>query len=136
MQLLLQLWSRPGVRYIFFGGTIFLLELAIIALAQHAGASSVIAVGIAFWLGMVVSFTSHKLVTFSDKRMHYRIVSLQAGLYSLLVLWNFGFTLLVTAALQDHVPATVTRTIALLVTTVWNFYLYKTKIFRAHGERP
>ena len=31
-------------------------------------------------------------------------------------------------------PAVVTRTIALAITTIWNFYLYKTRIFKNSDE--
>jgi putative flippase GtrA len=52
-----------------------------------------------------------------------------------LVAWNFVFTILVTKLLEDRLAPTITRTIALAITTFWNFYLYRTSIFR-QPENP
>lgn len=128
------LLSRPGYRYVIIGGSIYVLELIIIVIAQQLGASAVVAVGISFWIGLLISFALQKLVTFNDKRMHHKVLLPQIMAYSLLVLFNFGFTILVAKLLSDIVPAVVTRTIALGITTIWNFYLYKTRIFKADGN--
>jgi len=116
-------------RYILVGGSVYVLEIIIIVLAQHFGAGQVLAVGLAFWCGLVVSFGLQKLLTFGDRRMHHKILVPQLAAFSALVLFNFGFTLLATKLLQHVLPAVVTRTLALGMTTLWNFYLYKTRIF-------
>lgn len=130
-----RLAQRPMYRYLVIGVTVYLLELAVIFGAQRLGAGPVLAVGIAFWTGLIVSFLLQKLVTFGDTRMHHKVLIPQVIAFSLLVLWNFGFTILVTKLLVHYVPAVVTRTIALGITTIWNFYLYKTRIFKT-DENP
>ena len=122
-------------RYLVVGVSVYLLELLVIVIAQQLGASSVVAVGVSFWIGLVVSFGLQKFFTFKDKRTHHRILIPQFLAGVALVLFNFGFTLLVTKLLSDVVPAVVARTIALGITTIWNFYLYKTRIFRSE-ESP
>lgn len=126
-----QLLARPGYRYLVIGGSVYIFELAVIIVAQQLGASPVWAVASSFCLGTLVSFFLQKLVTFGDKRMHHRILLPQFIATCLLVLWNFGFTILTTKLLQDHLPAVITRTMALGITTIWNFYLYKTHIFKS-----
>lgn len=121
-------------RYLIVGVSVYLFELLVIVIALRAGASNVWAVGISFWAGLVVSFFLQKLVTFGDKRMHHRILLPQLVAVTLLVLFNFGFTLLVTKLSQPLVPAVVSRTLALGITTLWNFYLYKTRIFTNSAE--
>lgn len=116
------------------GGSIYVLELLVIISAQHLGASAVLAVGLSFWVGLVVSFVLQKVVTFGDKRVHHRVLLPQIAAFCLLVLFNFGFTLLVTKLLSPVLPAILTRTLALGITTVWNFYLYKTHIFKSDSE--
>ncbi len=123
------LLKRPGVRYLLVGASVYVFELVVIVIAQRSGSSAVAAVGISFVLGTLVSFGLQKLVTFGDRRMHHRILIPQLVATCLLVLFNFGFTLAVTTALVHVVPAVVSRTLALLTTTIWNFYLYRTKIF-------
>lgn len=124
------LLQKSGVRYIIVGGTVYVLELIIIIFAQAQGASPTVAVAISFVLGLIISFFLQKLFSFRDKRMHHKILIPQVIAVTLLVLWNFTFTIMLTRLLQDVLPPTVTRTIALAITVIWNYYLYKTRIFR------
>jgi putative flippase GtrA len=128
--------SRPGGRYLVVGVSVYALELAIIVIAQHLGAGSVLAVALSYIIGTTVSFGLQKLFTFGDKRMHHKILTVQALAVGGLLLFNFGFTLLATKLLQDVLPAVVVRTLALLTTTIWNFFLYKTRIFKQSGPEP
>ena len=130
LKLILQ---KPGIRYLMVGGTVYVFELAVIVVAQHNGAGPVGAVAWSFILGTLVSFLLQKLVTFGDKRLHHKIVVPQLVAVCLLVLFNFGFTVLVTKLLAHTLPAVVSRTITLLITTMWNYYLYRTKIFKNPG---
>jgi putative flippase GtrA len=120
----------PFGRYLIIGFSVYVFELVVIFAAQALGASAILAVGLSFWLGLLVSFFLQKLVTFGDRRMHHRILIPQLIAVALLVLFNFGFTLAVTKLLQNVLPAVATRTLALGITTIWNFYLYKTRIFK------
>jgi putative flippase GtrA len=126
---LLSLLQRPLYRYLIIGGSVYLFELAVIVVAQRQGASAPLAVGISFCLGTIVSFLLQKIVTFSDKRMHHRVLIPQIIATTLLIVWNLTFSVVLTKLLEHHVPAVVTRTLALGITTVWNFYIYKTHIF-------
>jgi putative flippase GtrA len=126
--------KKPGFRYLFVGGTVYVFELLVIVLAQKFGSSQVWAVAISFCLGTLVSFFLQKLITFGDRRMQHKILVPQLIATCLLVLWNLGFSLLFTKLMQPYWPAVVTRTVALAITTVWNFYLYKTRIFKQTEE--
>jgi len=121
--------KTPLGRYIVIGGGVYLIELLVIVLAQAAGASAVVAVGLSFWIGLGISFLTQKFITFRDRRLHHKVLLPQVVAYSLLVLFNFGFTVGATALLSPTIPAAASRTIALGITTLWNFYLYKTRIF-------
>ena len=127
--------KTPVGRYVMIGGSVYLFELLVIVVALHYGASAVVAVGLSFWLGLIVSFVLQKVVTFGDKRVHHQVLVPQVASFSLLVLFNFGFTLVVTKLLSPPLPAVLTRTLALGTTTIWNFYLYKTRIFKTN-ESP
>jgi len=130
MQKIRKLLEKPGYRYVLVGGSVYVFELVVIVVAQLLGAGPVMAVAISFILGTLVSFGLQKLVTFGDKRMHHKIVIPQLVITCLLVLFNFGFTLLVTKLLAHVWPTIFSRTLALGITTIWNFYLYKTHIFK------
>jgi putative flippase GtrA len=121
-------------KYLVIGISVYLFELAVIVVAQQIGASAVVAVGLSFALGLTVSFILQKIVTFGDKRTHHKVLIPQVIAFSLLVIFNFSFTILFTKMLSSHIPAVVCRTVALGVTTIWNFYLYKTRIFKIDQE--
>jgi putative flippase GtrA len=129
LKALLGLLKRPGLRYLFIGGTVYLFELAVIVIAQANGASAVWAVAISYCLGTSVSFFLQKLVTFEDTRMHHRILIPQMIAMAVLILWNLGISVVLTKLLHPYLPTVVIRTLAILITTIWNFYLYKTRIF-------
>jgi putative flippase GtrA len=118
-----------GGRYLIVGGSVYVLELAIIVVAQHLGASPIVSVALSFWIGTAVSFVLQKFVTFGDKRTHHKIIIPQVIAVTLLVVCNFGFTVLMTRLLSHALPTVVVRTLALGITTIWNFYLYRTRIF-------
>jgi putative flippase GtrA len=124
----------PFGRYLVIGVSVYVFELLVIYVAQAAGANAVVAIGLSFWLGLMVSFLLQKLVTFRDHRMHHRVVLAQLLAVVGLVMFNFGFTIAVAKLLSNMVPAVVSRTLALGVTTIWNFYLYKTRIFKQSDE--
>lgn len=125
-----EMLKKPGYRYLIIGGSVYIFELAVIVDAQSVGASAPWAVAISFCLGTAVSFFLQKLITFRDKRMHHKVLLPQLAATALLIAWNLAFSVLFTKLLQDKLPAVVTRTIALAITTIWNFYLYKTRIFK------
>lgn len=136
MRKIKELLRRPGIRYLIIGGSVYVFEIAIILVMQWQGASPVLAVAVSYVLGTLVSFLLQKLVTFGDKRMHHKIVLAQLIATCLLVIFNFGFTLFVTKLFVHVLPAVISRTIALSICTLWNFYLYKTRIFKSYDEIP
>ena len=117
-------------RYILIGVSVYIFELLVILVSQYFGASSTKAVGIGFWFGIVMSFFLQKFVTFGNRQMGRKVLFPQVVAFSLLVLFNFGFTILVAQLLTSFLPAVLIRTLALIITTIWNFYIYKTRIFK------
>ena len=126
--------QKPGYRYLIIGGGVYVFELAVIVDAQSMGVGAPWAVAISFCLGTAVSFFLQKLVTFGDKRMHHKVLIPQIAATALLIVWNLTFSVAITKLLQDRLPAVTTRTIALAITTIWNFYLYKTRIFKRDDD--
>jgi putative flippase GtrA len=120
----------PTGRYIVVGGSVYVIELSSIVILQYNGINTVLAVALSFWLGLVLSFALQKYIAFNDKRSNRHILFPQIIAFTLLVAFNFGFTLLVTKVFLHLLPTVLSRTLALGVTTVWNFYLYKTRIFK------
>lgn len=121
--------SPHAKRYLAVGISVYIFELVVILLAQTLGATPVGAVALSFWSGLIISFLLQKFFTFGDRRTHYKVVAGQLFAFSLLVLFNFGFTVEMTHLFAAYLPAVIIRSLALAITTIWNFYLYKTKVF-------
>jgi putative flippase GtrA len=122
--------SLPIVRYILVGGSAYLIEITVILGAQRLGLNSILAVGISFWIGLLYTFVLQKFFSFKDRRSQSKVLLTQVALVTVLVLFNFVFTICLTATLQHKVQPIVSRTIAIAITTLWNFYLYKNHIFK------
>jgi putative flippase GtrA len=123
-------------KYLIVGLGVYLIELVVIIVAQHLGASPLLAVGLSFWIGLIISFGLQKFVTFGDGRTHYKIVLKQVISVGILVLFNFGFTILCTKLLSSMLPVFIIRAGIIGVTSIWNFYLYKTHIFHRVQNLP
>jgi putative flippase GtrA len=125
------LLTNSKLRYVCVGGSVYIFELVVIYIALKLHASQLLAVACSFWLGLLVSFALQKVITFQDKRVGASILAPQFLAMSLLVLFNFGFTLILTRLLNQHLPAYVIRTLAIGITTLWNFYIYRNHIFKS-----
>lgn len=125
------LLNKQTVRYVVIGSIVYVVELLVILIMQKFKINSMVTIGASFWVGLSISFVLQKIVTFKDKRTKRNILLPQIIAFSLLVLFNFGFTLLVTKLFYPVLPVILIRSIAIAITTVWNFYLYKTRIFKS-----
>jgi putative flippase GtrA len=118
------------IRYLFVGGFSYVIEIATLySLNQILHISATISVTISFWVGFIVAYILQKLVAFQNKEKSRRAITKQIIGYSLLVLWNYGFTLLVVELFHNNVSVIVLRTVVIAITTIWNYVLYK-KLFK------
>lgn len=116
-------------RYILVGGLSFAIELGFLAAFKYLLDLSVsLSVAIAFWIGLLASFSLQKLLAFQDHRKSAKVVTRQVILYAALVLFNYVFTLALVS-LSPPELFLITRTVALIVTTLWNYVVYKYLIF-------
>jgi len=128
-------WAgRRFIRYVVIGGSVYIFEMLVILVAQRCGASALWAVTLSYLMGALAAFGLQKFVTFGDRRRQHRVVLAQLLATGALVLCNLLFTVILTKLLANHLPAVVIRTMAIAMTTAWNFYLYKTSIFKASDK--
>lgn len=127
-----RLKNKPVIRYVVVGGLSYLIELACIYLFITLGASPLGAIAISFWVGLVVSFLMQKLIAFNNKKRSPRALAGQSLAYGLLVLLNYVFTLGVVYIGASLLGAYLARTVALIITTVWNYLIYSKIIFRTN----
>lgn len=113
-------------RYIIVGSTAYLFEMATLyGLRIGLGFSPLKSVAISFWVGFIVAFLLQKIVTFKNHEKHARAIAKQLAGYSLLVGWNYGFTLVSVRLLSGTLSVFVIRTLVIMIITSWNFVLYR-----------
>jgi len=126
-----KLLKHSSVRYLLVGGSAYIIEILIILEGQKLGKNGTLVVAISFWVGLIYTFILQKYFSFGDSRSHHKILLPQLLKVCALVLFNFCFTIVLTILLRHVLPLVVTRTIAIGITVLWNYYLYNRHIFKA-----
>ena len=125
--------SHTVVRYCLVGGLSYAIELStLFGLYFGLHVQRTIATAIAFWVGLFISFILLKLLAFHDYQKEIRAIGKQSAQYGVLVGINYTFTLLIVSLFSNHYLL-YSRTLALLITTLWNYFFYKKIIFRRDG---
>ena len=120
--------SKTFILYVLVGVISYALELtSLFSIHYMFSLSYGYSTAIAFWIGLFSSFVLQKFLAFKDYRKEIKEISSQLSLFSLLVIFNYIFTLIVVSALPSHLIL-FSRTLALAITTSWNYIIYK-KIF-------
>lgn len=124
------------LRYVFVGGTSYAIELALLLSLVHVfQLGTGLAVSIGFWAGLVISFLLQKFFAFGDKDTKIQRLTIQSFAYALLVIVNYSFTLLFVHILAPIIGLFIARTLALIITTGWNYIVYKKLIFTKEPSR-
>ena len=117
------------LKYLIVGGTAYLFEMGVIYLLHKIlKYSPVTAVAISYWLGLVAAFILQKTITFQNRDMSRKGLRRQIWLYTLLVVFNYAFSLAIVKIFAEVASVYVLRTVAIIITTAWNYLVYH-KIF-------
>jgi len=116
-------------RYIITGGGAYLLEMAVLFCLKHLHLGNVTSVAISFWIGLVTAFLLQKFFAFKEKTVKKLHLTRQATQYLALVGFNYLLTLVFVALVATSITVFGARTIAIGMTTLWNYYFYKKHIF-------
>lgn len=118
------------IRYIIAGGISFGVELGfLLFIYKGLGLSGELSTAISYWIGFISAFFLQKLLTFKDYEKTMKNISKQLVTYCILVAFNYIFTIVFIAFTPDS-KLIFARIVALLLTTTWNFILYKKVIFK------
>lgn len=129
-----QLYEHSVVRFLLVGGLSFALDLGLlVVLHEVAGVDLAIATPIAFVTSLVFNFLLQRLFTFrSDSHG-----ATSAAKYLALVVFNILVTeVLVTGFHAVGWSYIVGKATATIITTVWNYFLYKKWIFKRKTTAP
>jgi len=116
------------VAYLLIGGLSYVIDAGLLYVLSRAGVPVWAAATVGYWTSVVVNFLLNR-TQFSDPgtgAAHRHAVR-----YGALLLANFLVTLVVLeAGTRLGLPVLVSKTFAVVLTTCWNFVLYRVWVFR------
>lgn len=129
-----RLTNNSLVRYIIVGGISFALEISVLFFLIHFFSfSTVAAVAVSFWVGLIASFLAQKYLTFQDNNRSTKRLLKQSIAYGALIAVNYAFTIGFVSLMDSIIGVYVARTVALTITTAWNYIIYAKIIFKKRG---
>jgi putative flippase GtrA len=131
--LTLYLYRHHFVRYLFVGGTTFILDFGLLYTAHtHLGVKIAAATSIAYWVSITYNFLLNRYWTFDNREKE----SLQRHItiYFVLLVANYFFVLVFVSFMSHHINFVYAKALAVLIQMTWTYYLYKHYIFIKHEE--
>jgi putative flippase GtrA len=128
--------SESLVRYLVVGSAAFVVEYGSFYLMYSDLKKPLyFANSISFGLGLLTSFLLNRLWTFESKTEYKKKAAHQLSYYVILSLINLGLTNLLVGLLNaDNVNPRWGKLIAMIITSLWNYILFKLIIFTHKPE--
>lgn len=129
----LRLWHNSAVRYLVVGGFCFVVDVGLLWLLHDVlHIALAIATPVAFLASFAVTYTLQRVVAFaSDVR-----VTPSVGRYTVLVAFNtLATTAIVWGVSALGVPWFGAKVLAVVATTVWNYYVYRYWVFAGSKDK-
>lgn len=120
-------WSSSAVRYLLVGGFCFIVDVGLLWLAHDVvGVPLAIATPVAFLASFAVTYTLQRVIAFaSDSKVVPSVAR-----YTALVAFNtLATTAIVWLIDQSGGGWFIGKVIAVVATTVWNYFAYRYWVF-------
>lgn len=122
------LYQHHFVRYLFVGGTTFILDFTtLFILHAHFGINIAIATSIAYWLSVMYNFSLNRWWTFS--KAEQQSMQKHAAMYGALLGANYLFTVIFVSVVSHFIYFGLAKALAVTIQISWTYYLYKNYIF-------
>jgi putative flippase GtrA len=128
------LYRHHFVRYLFVGGTTFILDFGILVfLHGKMDVGIAAATSVAYWISIVYNFILNRYWTFDAREKE----SLQRHIttYFLLLVINYLFAVTFVSYASDHINYIIAKAIAVIIQMVWTYPVYKHYIFVKNGVK-
>ncbi|MCA9332276.1 GtrA family protein [Candidatus Saccharibacteria bacterium] len=125
---LLFLYKHHFIRYLFVGGSTFIIDFSILyILHEHLYVKIAAATSIAYWVSITYNFLLNRYWTFDIREKE----SLQKHIttYLLLLIFNYFFVVLFVSGASHYINFIIAKAIAVAIQMTWTYYLYKNHIF-------
>lgn len=122
------LYRHHLIRYLFVGGTSFVIDLGLLVLLHgHLKLNLAVSASVAYWASIIYNFTLNRWWTFSaneNKKLHKHLVP-----YGILLGCNYLFTIFFVSIASRHINYAAAKTLAVIIQTIWTYKIYKNVIF-------
>lgn len=129
----LKLYHMHYVRYLFVGGSTFILQSGLLLFlhgVEHVNLP--IATSMSYWTSIIYNFCLNRWWTFSatdNKNLRKHITT-----YGSLLLFNYAFVVIFVHFVSHRVNYAVANGLAVLLQMSWNYFIYKNYIFKKHED--
>lgn len=123
------LYRHTFIRYVFVGGTTFVIDLALLAFGYEVAHFSLsVAATISYWTSIAYNFSLNRWWAFNASES--KAIHEHALLYGLLLSFNYLFTLVFINIVSDVIHYGWAKVLATGIQISWTYLIYKKYIFR------
>lgn len=126
-------WGASAVRYLIVGGFCFVVDVALLWVAHELlGVPVAVATPVAFLASFAVTYTLQRVIAFTSDA----VVVPSIARYTALVIFNtLATTGIVWLMTEWGAGWLVGKTLAVVATTVWNYFAYRYWVFATSRPR-
>ena len=127
-ELTVYLYHHHFVRYVFVGGTTFIIDFGILyilhgLLKLNLAAST----SVAYWISISYNFVLNRYWTFDAREKES--LKHHLTIYFVLLVFNYLFTVTFVSLAGAHINYVVAKALAVAIQMSWTYYVYKNYIF-------
>jgi putative flippase GtrA len=122
------LYRHHFVRYLFVGSTTFILDFGILYLLHGViGLNLAGSTSVAYWVSILYNFILNRHWTFDAREKE----SLKRHIttYFMLLVFNYLFAVTFVSIVGEHVNYILAKALAVGISMLWTYYIYKRYIF-------
>lgn len=126
--LTLTLYRHHFVRYLFVGGTTFIIDFCILFTLHGISKFNLAAsTSVAYWISIIYNFLLNRYWTFDAREKE----SLKRHIttYLMLLIVNYLFTVTFVSIVGTHINYVIAKALAVILQMVWTYPVYKRYIF-------
>lgn len=120
---------KAFARYLYAGLLAYSIEIGILFFLNNIlNINPILAVSISFWISVFTTFYLQKIIAFGDFTRTVNAISKQFSIYVGLLIFNYFVSVAIVSVLPDSL-AVVGRSVVIVLSMMWNYYIYKNYIF-------
>ncbi|MHB1864844.1 MAG: GtrA family protein [Candidatus Saccharimonadales bacterium] len=122
------LYRHKFIRYLFVGGTTFIIDLGLLSILKiEFKVNIALATSVAYWVSIIYNFFLNRWWSFSITEKTN--LSRHAVTYGILLGFNYLFTVIFVSIGSHYMSFIIAKVIVVLISMTWTYYIYKNYIF-------